>query len=502
MPWINGSSGKEGKDNVWMINLPRKIFIGYNPFAIPNYTQVDEIEYWNLPELFSDERSRVFLQVRGLIFQDGRPLKQVTRLSDLFLNEGVFWVETNGLTIHIRPYDGINPNDTKWEITAREQFFAPEKYYLNYIRVKGFIMEYASNSFPFPQRGAISLMHGHHWIIENNTINWVNGVALDLGLHGSPYTSPPEPIGYDIVRGNAFNDIGICGVAGPNVNSVLIEDNVFHRNSWHNVEYIAECAAIKLHWTQNILIRRNIVLETLHGTGIYLDSGNINCRITQNVVANTGSYLGPGPGVGGIYIEASQNPNWIDNNFIWGSTGTNGIYCFFNSKVLVAHNLIGNCTGAGIMLLDVPGRPPRNPGGSNRISNNILVNNTWNIVLFSSNNEVDYNLFGNMLDEKNAFQMHLDASLQNLKKMDLQNWRKTYGFDQHSTIAAIEAKFNPETLELVLSVIGEVPLFPSIEGMNYDFFNHTRIGSTIAAGPFRSIPGQTISVTVDPQLAS
>jgi hypothetical protein len=108
----------------------------------------------------------------------------VSRYADLSTNEGAFWVETSGLTIHISPHEGIDPNQAEWEATAREQIFAPEEYNLGYIRVKGFIMEYAGNSFPFPQRGAISTMIGHHWIIEDNTLQWVNGVGIDIGSQG------------------------------------------------------------------------------------------------------------------------------------------------------------------------------------------------------------------------------------------------------------------------------------------------------------------------------
>src|SRR5947199_14012 len=95
----------------------RKIVLSRQSVAPPN---------WNLPEVFGDPRARFYLQVAGLLFQNGSYLKQVSRYTDLFTNEGSFWVEIDGLTIHVAPYGGVDPHDADWEATAREQIFAPE----------------------------------------------------------------------------------------------------------------------------------------------------------------------------------------------------------------------------------------------------------------------------------------------------------------------------------------------------------------------------------------
>src|SRR5262249_46022000 len=153
---------------------------------------------------------------------------------------------------------GINPNDAEWEATTREQIFSPRDYYQGYIRVKGFTMENVANSFPFPQRGAISTMIGHHWIIEDNTIQWVNGVGIDIGNQGAddPPTPTPEIFAHHIVRRNTLNDIGITGITGPAPEGSLLEDNVLRRNAFHDCEILGECGAIKMHTNLNTLIRR------------------------------------------------------------------------------------------------------------------------------------------------------------------------------------------------------------------------------------------------------
>ena len=201
------------------------------------------------------------------------------------------------------------------EVTAREQTFAPEEYYLSYIRVKGFIMEDTAGVFPFPERGSLSTTQGHHWIIEDNTLRRMNSLGLDCGGQGG-FWYQSSTFGYHLIRRNIFEDMGICGLAGPSLQSTLVEDNVFERIAWHNVESLAECAAISLHHSVNTIIRRNIVRDVPYGCGIYIDSFCINTRITQNTVVNCGSNHGP-DGIGGIYIEASQGLNMIDNNFIF-----------------------------------------------------------------------------------------------------------------------------------------------------------------------------------------
>ena len=156
LPWVPdpppGSPPKPSQRRIYMARLPRELFAGYNPFAICNYPQVDEITYWNLPELFGKPIAKLFLQVRGLVFQDGRRLRQVSRYSELADSEGVFWTETSGLVIHATPYGNVDPDSAQWEITTREQIFAPEQLYLGYLRLKGLTLEYAGNGFPFPQR--------------------------------------------------------------------------------------------------------------------------------------------------------------------------------------------------------------------------------------------------------------------------------------------------------------------------------------------------------------
>ena len=372
-------------------------------------------------------------------------------------------------------------------------------------------MEHAGNGFPFPQRGAISTMHGHHWLIEDNTLQWVNGVGIDIGDQGEPPARRPEILGYHVLRRNTLNDIGITGITGPKPHGSLIEENVFRRNAWHDVEYLAECAAIKTHTNLNFLVRRNLIFDTLHGTGIWIDWINSNSRITQNVIVNTGSNNGPGPGLGGIFIEAALAPNMVDHNFVWGSIYTNGIYEYTASKVIIAHNMIGNCAAAGIMIMDTPGRRLGNlgtiPAGANKVVNNIFINNGWNIGFHSSRNVSDYNVLGHARQPKPFHLMSKEVPRKAayepwpvpFKELDLGEWRKRYGLDIHSSEVDITAEFDANTLELVWSVRGDISENPPVEGMPYDFWNRRRTGPTVSPGPFGSVPKETTRIVVDPR---
>jgi hypothetical protein len=282
------------------------------------------------------------------------------------------------------------------------------------------------------------------------------------------------------------------------------------------VEYLAECAAIKTHTNLNFLVRRNLIFDTLHGAGIWIDYINSNSRITQNVVVNTGSNNGPGPGLGAIFVEKAVAPNMVDHNFVWGCTHTNGMYEYTAKKLLIANNMVGNCAAAGLMLLDIPirtgaPRPPNPAKGTsvnNTVVNNILVNNGWNIGFQSTNNVSDHNAFG-PARLSNAFhllseEIPLNASFEPLplpfKAFDLGAWRKTYGFDRHSSAVDIAAEFDPKTLELVWSVRGDVPEGLPIEGLMHDFWNRPRAGRPAVPGPFGDIPKQSTRIVVDPRL--
>jgi len=126
---------------------------------------------------------------RGTIYLDGVPLEQVMKPVEMMGHEeGAFWIEHNGLRIHVRFPEETGPGETLVEAAIREQLFVPRSYGLGYIRIRGITSRHAAKGFPLPQRGAFSANRGNHWITEDNLFHrtrsqyWISG---DYGAGGN-----------------------------------------------------------------------------------------------------------------------------------------------------------------------------------------------------------------------------------------------------------------------------------------------------------------------------
>ena len=204
-----------------------------------------------------------YLNRRGMIFCDGKPLQQVALYNQMSKCQGSYWVEANGQTVHFRLPGDADPSDHKIEITCREQCFAPEFPFLSYIKVKGIICAHAATGAPVPQRGALSCYRGHHWIIEDCTIDWSNAVGIDVGNECWHHELiPGQVIGHSVVRRCTIKDAGVCGIAGLFAAHMLIEDNLIEGTGWQKMELSWEAGAIKLHNSVDGLIRHNVFRNT------------------------------------------------------------------------------------------------------------------------------------------------------------------------------------------------------------------------------------------------
>ena len=357
---------------VWEYDLDPDVFRGYNPFCAVN------ILHDRLFIEYDKTDMTPYLNRRGCVFCDGKALKQVPLYNGMAEEEDTYWVEANGMKVHFRLKGDADPKDHLIEVTVREQCFAPEKEFLNYIRVKEIICEKAATGAPVPQRGAISAHRGHHWIIEDCEVNWSNGVAIDVGNECWHHThTENEVIGYSVIRRCRIRDAGVCGIAGMFAERLLIEDNVIEGTGWQKMELSWEAGAIKLHNSVNGLIRRNIFRNTFRADHLWLDCGNENNRITGNLFLNGIEQREA------IFIECTRDGiNLIDNNIIWkvegrfdpakipqepGSSGWYklrendavngyGIYGEGTDRLHISHNLIGKCRHSGYYMKPVPFR--------------------------------------------------------------------------------------------------------------------------------------------------
>ena len=476
---------------VWMADLSPEWFAGYNPFLAMNFSS----EFTTFTRDWTEEESITFLLRRGMIFLEGAPLQQVYRAHDLSAKAGTFWVEDSGLRIHLRLWGDADPNGRAFEVTTREQVFAPQVAGLGYIRVSGFHFEHAADVIPVPQRAMVSATRGHHWIIEDNVVRWANALGIDVGNETWHRTGgePGPDTGHHIIRRNHVSDCGICGIAavGNNVGS-LVEENTVERIGGKRIERIWETGGLKFHTCDTVLIRRNVFRHIVGAPGLWLDYLNRNCRITENVFADIEAIHG------GIYLEVSHAPNVIDHNILWDIRGTErprsgyGIDVDTGEECTVAHNLLGQVRDfwAVSANLDQKARVVDGRVGlcrRHKVLNNLFVQCPQRI-LFSraEHNEADGNLYDARDDETSLCVEHPEPQA----LMNLAAWREYYGYDTHGGQAEIEAEFDPETLQLTLEVQGDAP-----SGVVVPAFHDGRAGA--APGPVELAPGkQTCRIRV------
>ena len=458
---------------IYAHRLDPDMFRGYNPFCAVN------ILHDRLFIEYDKTDMTPYLNRRGCVFCDGKPLKQVPLYQDMAKADGTYWVEHNGQTVHFRLPGDDDPANHRMELTVREQCFAPEEPFLSYIKVKGLVCEHAATGAPVPQRGAISAFRGHHWVIEDCEVNWSNGVAIDVGnecWHHEHF--PGQTIGHSVIRGCTIRDAGVCGIAGLFAEEMLIEDNVIEGTGWQRMELSWEAGAIKLHNSVNALFRRNVFRNTLRADHLWLDCGNENNRITGNLFLNGIEQREA------IFIECTRDGvNLIDNNIIWnvegrfdpakvpveaGSSGwykmkehdvVNGyaIYGEGTDRLHISHNLIGKCRYGGYYAKPVSFRMAGlDRGGTSRkakIFNNIFYDCGEAAICFpTADNEAEGNLYVNM---RGGYLRVMYPEPENC--LNLPAWQEFYGFDKMGQNAWLDVSLDEETAQAAFSTSASQP---------------------------------------------
>jgi len=460
--WAPAFSRSEGWNfadaPVWCAGLPGEWFVGYNPFVARNFSS----EFTTFTSDWTKDEIHTFMLRRGMIFCDERPLQQVFFPRELADADGAFWVEDPGLRIHLRLWDDADPNGAAFEVTAREQVFAPLIPGLGYIRVSGFRFEHAADGIPVPQRAMISASRGHHWIIEDCEVRWANACGIDVG-NETWHRSQPDPdgsSGHHIIRRNVVSDCGVCGIAAVGNNTgTLVEDNLIERIGSKNIERIWECAGLKFHTCDTVLIRRNVFRHIRSAPGLWLDYLNRNSRVTGNVFADIESILG------GVYIEVSHAPNLVDHNVLWDIRGTGrphsgrGINVDTGEQCIVAHNLLGRVRDEYAVSVHL-GQKGRIGGGrvglcrQQKVLNNLFIACSRRILFSRAMDNISD---GNLFDQDDDATSLCVEYPEPRALLDLEAWQTYYGFDRGGGQAQIEASFDSETLLLTLSIAGDVP---------------------------------------------
>jgi len=526
-----GSAGQSaGQITAWRHELTGAMFPdAYNPFALdsaPGYREWLDTKSVDMGPYF---------RRRGLVFVDGKPLEPMEQLRELasphlqpepvFTSPPVprnglpprrrpgplmqeiggspdarFWVDDSGTAIHIRLAGGT-PADHLIEVTTREQAFVPSQKGLGFIRIKGINLQQAGNAYPFPQRGMISTAGGNHWILEDNTVEWANGVGLDIANNGDG-NSIPQAGASQIIRGNTIRYCGVEGVAGMGTVDTVVEDNLIEWCGWADAEREWEAAGAKFHRAHNLFFRHNVIRHIRHANGIWLDVGNVNCRISDNVFADILTVSAA------VHIEMTLSQNQIDNNIIWnvrnaepgtpGQRGCAGSGVFINAtdRLIIAQNLIGRCDNSGIFAITRPDRARSGTASENSIDNNIFASCGKSAIVFlNQNNQADGNFYVSV--PKNFLGLFTSGSEQWL---DLPEWRSAHGWDKHGDRGDMQLDFDPDRLQLTITSSQPLPKVAVFDHIDHDIFG-TLTGASRAPGPIAD-PGSRHIWHVDPRSAA
>jgi Right handed beta helix region len=517
----------EGAVRIWSHDLSGALFPdAYNPFGLANVPGD-----WSWLDTKQVDLGPYFRR-RGMIFVDGRPLEPVEQYRELgnvplpgtqaapepprnglpprtrgapILQEvggspdARFWVEHQGNVVHVRVPAG-DPAHSVVEITAREQALAPRQTGLGYIRIKGLTFQHAGNAFPPPQRGLVSTAGGHHWIIEGNTIEWANGVALDIGAQH--WRGARDSLSGDshIVRGNTIRCAGVEGIGGMGTTNTLIEDNLIEWVGWQDAERAWEAAGAKFHRARNLLFRRNVIRHVRHANALWLDSGNSNSRITANVFADVLTVSAA------IHMEMNRAANQIDDNIIWDvrnaepgtpgqrGAGGSGIFLHASERQIVAQNLIARCDNVGVFPALRPERANAGNGREHEIHNNVFARcDKGGIVFAHENNRADGSFYAS-LPERFGGLGEADAR----QWLDLAAWR-AHGWDRQGGTVELELSFDPDRLELTIAGPPAWPAVPVFNGIDTDLVGQVT-GARRPPGPLAD-PGAMRVRSVDPRAA-
>jgi hypothetical protein len=526
-----GRGGVSSPASAWRHELTGAMFPdAYNPFSLASVPGD-----WSWLDTSRVDMGPYFRR-RGLVFLDGKPLEPVEQARELgntplrspiptppVTNQPAsrnglpartrggaimqeiggspdarFCVENTGNAILMR-VPAETPAKPLIEITTREQAFVPLQGGLAYIRVKGITFQHVGNGYPPPQRGLVSTAGGNHWIIEDNTIEWANGVGLDIGNGNWSGGSAPQAGAFQIIRGNTIRYCGVEGMAGMGTQNALIEDNLIEWCGWADAERAWEAAAAKFHGARNMLFRHNVIRHIRHANAVWLDSNNSNCRITGNVLADVLTVSAA------IHMEMNRNYNQIDNNVIWnvrnaepgtpgqrGAAGS-GVFVHATDRVLIAQNLISRCDNAGVYPVLRPERAGAGTASGLKIFNNIFNScGKAAIVFLNEDCEADGNVYTSMPGAYLAFLIP-----QSPQWLDLAAWRESHGWDKDGALASLQLDFDPDRLELTIGTQEPLPKVKLFNHIDNDMFG-ANTGETRAPGPFAD-PGAKRVWKVDPR---
>ncbi|NWJ49458.1 MAG: right-handed parallel beta-helix repeat-containing protein [Bacteroidetes bacterium] len=384
---IKGSEiikGWQKLDNdTWVAKIPNSFFGKFNPYK--------ELICGDWFSPLNREHHR------GAVYLNGDWLMEAAKQDDLKVmdEKNPLWyakVDSLNTTIWAQ-FKNVNPNDETVEINVRPTIFYPDKSFINFITLRGFIMQQAATNWAPPtaeQMGLVGTHWSRGWIIENNTIQYSKCVGIALGKYGDKWdnnqTESAEgyvgtinralangwnkgTIGGHIVRNNTIaycEQTGIVGSMGCSFS--IIQGNVIHDIHIRRLFSGAEMAGIKFHGAVDVQITGNHIYRA--NMGVWLDWMAQGVHVSGNLMHDN---------LLDIFMEVDHGPMLVNNNILLSKTSL----LMNSSGAAFVHNIFGG----KMEVVDydnrlTPYHKPHstfvaalhdNPGGDMRFVNNLFV---------------------------------------------------------------------------------------------------------------------------------
>jgi len=402
---IKGSEKIAGWENVendtWKVTIPDTFFGDFNPYQDTIYG--DWFNRWGRTHH------------TGAVYLDGHWLTEAKTFEEVInpAGENALWFTkpgdtAHGLTTIWAQFKDSDPNESNVEINVRQTVFYPKEPGVNYITIKGFIMEQAATPWAPPTAEQIGLIGTHWskgWVIENNIIRYSTCVGITLGKHGDEWDNTSQntaegyvktieratargwskdKIGSHIVRNNEISDCEQAGIVGS-MGAVFstITDNEIHDIHIRRLFTGAEMAGIKIHAPIDGLISNNHIYRCCRG--IWLDWMAQGTRVSCNLLHDNGPFED-------LFLEVNHGPLLIDNNI---SLSPKSILVNSQGGAYV-HNLF---SGALYVIKGEKRKTPYHPANSTTVAG------------YAENPAGDERYYNNIMVGKSDFSMYDDTGL-------------------------------------------------------------------------------------------
>jgi alpha-N-arabinofuranosidase len=314
---------QKSENDTWRVEIPNSFFGEFNP-----YKECISGDWFR-----QEPKDRKYR--RGEVYLNGHWLVESATKEDVMtpVNNGkcLWWAEVDTTTTIIwAQFPNHDPNNEVVEINVRQTVFYPDKPFINFIGLQGFIMQHAATNWAPPTAEQVGLVGTHWskgWVIENNTIQYSKCVGITLGKYGDQFDNKDTEsaegyigtinralafgwnkgtIGSHIIRNNTISHCEQAGIVGSmGCAFSIIENNTIHDIHVRRLFGGAEMAGIKFHGAVDVQIRNNYIYRT--NMGVWLDWMAQGAQIAGNLMHDNSP---------DIFLEVNHGPTLVFNNIL------------------------------------------------------------------------------------------------------------------------------------------------------------------------------------------